>query len=133
MTAKNLLVVDDDRSILSACRMVFEGKYTVITAEKGSDALRLLREEAPDVVILDIGLQDMNGIDLLPQIKSLAPETVVIMITAAEETGLINRARELGAADYLVKPIDAKALKIALQNAVQKKRSKPDTLLSSSD
>jgi len=75
----------------------------------------------------------MNGIDLLPQIKSLAPETVVIMITAAEETGLINRARELGAADYLVKPIDAKALKIALQNAVQKKRSKPDTLLSSSD
>ena len=121
MTVTTLLIVDDDRSILTACRMVFMGEYTVITAENGSDALKLLREDAPDVVILDVGLQDMNGIDLLAQIKSLAPETVTIMMTATEETGMINRARELGAVDYLVKPIDAKALKTALQNALQKR------------
>ena len=120
MTQTRVLIVDDDRSILTAFRMVFEGKYTVITAENASDALRLLREDAPHVAILDVGLQDMSGIDLLAQIKSLAPETVVIMITATEEPGMINRARELGAVDYLVKPIDAKALKTALRNAVQK-------------
>jgi DNA-binding NtrC family response regulator len=124
MTDTTLLIVDDDKSILTAFRMIFEGKYTVVTAENGSDALRLLRENAPDVVILDIGLQDMNGIDLLHQIKSLAPETLVIMVTAAEETGMINRARELGAVDYLVKPLDAKELKTVLQNAVQRRGRK---------
>ena len=129
MTDTSLLIVDDDRSILTAFRMLFEGKYTVITAENGSDALRLLREKAPDVVVLDIGLHDMSGIDLLAQIKSLAPETIVIMITAAEESGMVNRARELGAVDYLVKPIDAKALKTTLQNAVQKRKSKLVSLL----
>lgn len=100
-------------------RMVFEGEYTVITAENASDAVGLLREDAPDVVILDIGVQGMSGIDLLSQMKNLAPESVVIMMTATEETGMIDRARELGAVDYLVKPIDAKALRTALQNAIQ--------------
>ena len=122
MTDTSLLIVDDDRSILTAFRMVFEGNYTVITAENGSDALRLLREKAPDVVIVDVGLPDMSGIDLLARIKGLAPETVVIMITAAEETGMISRACELGAVDYLVKPIDARTLKTVVQNAVQKKK-----------
>ena len=121
MKDTTLLIVDDDRSILTACRMIFGGECIVITAENSSDALGLLREEAPDVVFLVIGLQDMSGIDLLAQIKSLAPETVIIMMTASEETGMINRARELGAVDYLVKPIDAKALKTALQNALQKR------------
>ena len=133
MTDTTLLIVDDDRSILTACRMIFEGKYTVITAENSSDALRLVREAAPDVVLLDVGLQGISGLDLLAQINGLAPETVVIMITATEETDVINKARELGAVDYLVKPTDAKALKIALRNAVQKKRSKPVPMLSSSD
>ncbi len=122
MTDTSLLIVDDDRRILTAFRMVFEGNYTVITAEKGSDSLRLLCEKAPDVVILDIGLPDMSGIDLLARIKGLAPETVVIVMTAAEETEMVNRARELGAVDYLVKPIDARTLKTVVQNAVQKKK-----------
>jgi|WetSurMetagenome_2_1015567.scaffolds.fasta_scaffold01005_2 two-component system, NtrC family, response regulator AtoC len=124
MTVTTLLIVDDDTSILAACRMIFEGKYTVTTAENGSDAMRLLREEVQDVVILDIGLQDMSGIHLLPQIKSLSPETIVIVISASEDTAMINRARELGAVDYLVKPIDAKALKSALQKVVQRRNSK---------
>ena len=122
MTDTSLLIVDDDRSILTAFRMVFEGNYTVIMAENGSDALRLLREKSPDAVIIDIGLPDMSGIDLLARIKSLAPETVVIVMTAAEETEMINRARELGAVDYLVKPIDARTLKTVVQNAVQRKQ-----------
>jgi DNA-binding response OmpR family regulator len=119
MAKKTLLVVDDDRSIRSGLEMLFEGDYAVSAVERGCEALSLMREKAPDVMLLDIGLPDMSGIDLLDRIKSWAPETVVVMMTAAEERGMIDRARELGAADYLVKPIDAKALKAALQNAVQ--------------
>ena len=120
MGERSLLVVDDDRSVRTALRMIFEGDCAVSTAERGSEAVDLIREKAPDVILLDIGLPDMSGIDLLARIKSLAPETVVIMMTATEETEMINRAGELGAVDYLVKPIDAKVLKTVLQNAVQK-------------
>jgi DNA-binding NtrC family response regulator len=121
MAQKSLLIVDDDRSIRTAVRMIFEGNYKVLTAERGSEALGLLRERAPDLILLDIGLPDSNGIDLFDQIKSLAPETLIIMMTATEETEMIARALELGALDYLVKPIDAEALKTAIQNAFEKR------------
>jgi DNA-binding NtrC family response regulator len=121
MTQRTLLIVDDDSCILTALRMLFEGDHLVSTAEMGADALRILHEKTPDVILLDVSLPDMNGIDLLDEIKSLAPATAVIMMTAVEETDLINRARELGAVDYLVKPIDAKALKAALQNGFQRR------------
>jgi DNA-binding NtrC family response regulator len=128
MAEKSLLIVDDDRSILAALRMIFGGNYTVLTAERGSEALSLLRERAPDLILLDVGLPDRSGIDLLDKIKRLAPETLVIMMTATEETKMITRAFELGALDYLVKPIDAQVLKTTIQNAFAQRESKPATL-----
>jgi len=92
MGERSLLVVDDDRSVCAALQMIFEGDCAVSTAERGSEAVDLIREKAPDVILLDIGLPDMSGIDLLARIRSLAPETVVIMMTATEETDMINRA-----------------------------------------
>jgi len=131
MTERSLLIVDDDRSILTALRMVLEGDYFVNTVERGLDALSRLHEKIPDLILLDISLPDMNGIDLLDQIRSLAPETAVIMMTASEETQTVSRALELGALGYLVKPMDAKTLKATLQNAVQKKKSNQFTIGSS--
>jgi DNA-binding NtrC family response regulator len=125
MAERSLLIVDDERSVLIALRMIFEGNYAVFTAESGSGALSLLREKAPDLIVLDIGLPDTSGIDLLVGIKNLAPETAVIVMTAAEETETIERALELGALGYLVKPVDAKDLKTVIQNAFVKMESKP--------
>lgn len=119
MAEAKVLIVDDDRSILTACRMVLEREYTVIEAENGADALRLLRENAPDVAIIDIGLREISGIDLLADAKSLVPETVVLIMTATEEANIIHKAQELGAAAYLVKPMDAKALRAAVRTALQ--------------
>jgi response regulator of citrate/malate metabolism len=62
-----------------------------------------LRDSAPDLILLDIGLPDTSGIELLDKIKSLVSETMVIMMTATEETKMITKAHELGALDYLVK------------------------------
>ena len=114
-----VLVVDDDKSILTALRMTLEGDYGVCTAEKGADALKLMREREPEVVLLDIGLPDTSGIDLIEQLKSIDPEVVIIMVTAVEETRMIVKALKLGAYDYLVKPIDAQALRVTLQNGLE--------------
>ena len=119
MPEATVLVVDDDKSILTALRMTLEGDYAVCTAENGAEALRLLRVKEPEIVLLDIGLPDISGIDLIKQIKSADPDVVIIMVTAVEEVRMIVKALKLGAYDYLVKPIDAQALQVTLQNALE--------------
>ncbi len=116
MPETTVLVVDDDKSFLTALRMTLEGDYAVCTEENGVNALKLLRDIEPDAVLLDIGLPDTSGIELISQIKTLAPDIVIIMVTAVEE---IVKALKLGAYDYLIKPIDAQELKITLQNALE--------------
>jgi two-component system, NtrC family, response regulator AtoC len=119
MPETTVLVVDDDKSILTALKMTLEGAYAVCTAENGANALKLLRDKEPDVVLLDIGLPDTNGIELISQFKTLDPELVIIMVTAVEETRMVVKALKLGAYDYLVKPIDAQELKLTLKNALE--------------
>jgi DNA-binding NtrC family response regulator len=124
MPETTVLVVDDDKSILTALKMTLEGNYAVCTAENGAEALRLLRDKEPEVVLLDIGLPDISGIELIGQIKSIDQEVAVIMVTAVEEARMIVKALKLGAYDYLVKPIDAQALRVTLQNALETRNLK---------
>jgi DNA-binding NtrC family response regulator len=119
MPRNTVLLVDDDKSILAALKMTLEEDYVVYIAENGKDALRLLRDKEPDLLLLDIGLPDTSGIELLEQLKSEDPEPAVIMITAVEETRMVVKALRLGAYDYLVKPIDAQELQNTLKNALE--------------
>lgn len=119
-----VLVVDDDKSILTALRMTLEGNYAVCTAENGADALKVMREREPEAVLLDIGLPDTSGIDLIEPLRSIDPEVVIIMVTAVEEARMIVKALKLGAYDYLVKPIDAQALRVTLQNGLENRNLK---------
>jgi len=119
-----VLVVDDDKSILTALRMTLEGDYAVCTAENGAGALKAMREREPEVVLLDIGLPDISGIDLIGEFTSIDPEVVIIMVTAVEETRMVVKALKLGAYDYLVKPIDAQALRVTLQNGLETRNLK---------
>lgn len=119
MRETTILVVDDDKSILTALKMTLEGDYEVCTAENGAEALTLLRDKEPEVVLLDIGLPDISGIELIEQFRSIDPEVVIVMVTAVEEARMVVKALKLGAYDYLVKPIDAQALRVTLQNALE--------------
>jgi two-component system, NtrC family, response regulator AtoC len=119
MPEATLLVVDDDESVLTALKMTLEGDFAVCIAKNGANALQLLHEKEPDLVLLDIGLPDMSGIELISRIKSADPEIVIIMVTAVEETRMVVKALKLGAYDYLVKPIDAQELRITIQNALE--------------
>jgi len=121
---ENILIVDDDRSILNALRMTLEGKYVVSTAENGAEALKLMGEQVPDLILLDIGLPDISGMDLLKKVGEAGPDIAVIMVTAVDEVRTVVEALKLGAYDYLVKPIDGQEVKVTVGNALENKRLK---------
>ncbi len=119
-----LLIIDDDASIQQAFGMILSDNYAVQTAGNAADALDLLEQVEPDLVLLDIGLPDMDGLDLLKQIKKIFPDTVVIMVTALQKIRTIVEAIKLGAYDYLVKPVDSQGLQITVENALENRTLK---------
>ena len=107
-----------------ALRMALDGKYQTLTADSGADALKQVQMKAPDMVLLDIGLPDTDGINVLRRIKAHFPDTVVIMITAVEQVKIIVEAVRLGAYDYLIKPVDIQDLMLTLQHALENRKLK---------
>jgi len=122
--AESILIVDDEKSVLKALSLTLGRRYRVISAERGSDAISLFDKERPDLVLLDIGLPDITGIDVLKKMKGKDPDAMVIMVTAVEEVKTIVAAIKLGAYDYLVKPIDSQGLFVSVKNALEKRRLK---------
>ncbi len=121
---ESILIVDDDLSILTAIKMTLEGDFRMITAATGSEALKAVNEQHPDLILLDIGLPDMSGMEVLERIKTGSFDGAVIMITAVEETRVVVKALKTGAYDYLVKPIDAQELRVTVGNAIENRRLK---------
>lgn len=121
---ESILIVDDDESILAALRMTLESKYLVYTASSSGQGLQLFREQTPDLILLDIGLPDISGMDLLQQIRKIDPDITVIMVSAVDEVKTVVKALKLGAYDYLVKPIDGQEVKVTIRNALENKRLK---------
>ena len=117
--SETILVVDDDSSIRTAMSMTLNGKYFVSTAENGHTALKILNAQKPGLILLDIGLPDMSGMDLLERVRKSDPDIGVIMITGEQETKTVVKAMKLGAYDYLVKPIDGSAVKATVRNALE--------------
>ncbi|MBW1820874.1 MAG: sigma-54-dependent Fis family transcriptional regulator, partial [Deltaproteobacteria bacterium] len=122
--AETILIVDDEKSILKALRLTLEDKYRIVSAEKGSRAIKLFQEEKPDLMLLDIGLPDMTGIEVLKAVKEKDPDAMVIMVTAIEEVKTIVEAIKVGAYDYLVKPINSQELFLTVENALESRRLK---------
>lgn len=120
----SVLIVDDEISILKAIRMTIEDKYRVHSAERGSDAIEVFQRERPDLVLLDIGLPDMSGIEVLKALKEKDPDLIVIMVTAIEEVKTVVEAIKFGAYDYLVKPINSQELLLTSNNALESRNLK---------
>ncbi len=124
MLQKNvsILVVDDDSSLRNMLSFVLgkEG-FQVVEAESGADALKKLKGGKYDLVISDIRMPDLSGIDLLKRIKTHDPELPVIMITAYAATHDAIEAMKLGAEDYVTKPFNLEELKIIIHKSLHKK------------
>jgi DNA-binding NtrC family response regulator len=122
MMQPTILIVDDDISFLKAMRLTLEGKYRIVTAGTGKEALAFFERRHPTAVLLDIGLPDISGKEVLQRIRANNPEIPIIMITAIEEVKTIVASIKLGACDYLVKPIDAQQLFLTIRNALENRR-----------
>lgn len=112
-----LLIIDDEESIRDSLGMTLSRHYTVDTAAGGKEALAHLATEPADLVLLDIGLPDMSGLDVLDAMRAYAPQAAVIMITAFEDLDTVIAAMKRGAFDYLVKPLRMDVLKHCLERA----------------
>lgn len=119
-----ILIVDDEKSIRKALSMLLSPRYEVLTAADGKEAMKQLQEKVVDLVLLDIGLPDMSGLELLKIISKESPDTMVIMATAVGDTKSVVDAVKLGAYDYLIKPIDGQALQLTIKNSLEHRQLK---------
>lgn len=120
MKRSKLLVVDDEHLIRWSLEQNLKKQgYEVITAATGEDALRLIREEQPDLVLLDIQLPGISGIDVLEKIKELDEDVAVIMVTAHSGLETAVNAMRLGAYDYVSKPFNLDELSIVVKKALE--------------
>jgi signal transduction histidine kinase len=118
---KNLLLVDDEADIREVLTMALADLgYRVATAENGTTALPLFLEHRPPIVITDIKMPGMDGIELLSRIKTANPDTEVIMITGHGDLDLAIMSLKNQATDFITKPINVDALEIALKRAEER-------------
>jgi two-component system response regulator AtoC len=113
-----LLVVDDERLIRWAVdQTLTKAGYEVSTASTGEGALTAIRDDPPDLILLDLKLPDIDGLQVLRQAKQLCPSVQVLIMTAYADVSTAVEAMKLGAYDYLSKPIDFENLAVTLRNA----------------
>src|SRR6266849_9068201 len=113
-----LLVIDDEQSVCYSFRRVFEGNgVTVLTAQTAAEGLKQVREQTPDVVVLDLQLPDRTGLEVFHDVHALDPKRPVIFITAHGTTETAIEEMKGGAFDYLVKPVDLDRLSQVLGRA----------------
>ena len=118
---KKILVVDDEEGIRKVLTITLtDSGYEVFTAENGDEALRIFREKHPPLVLTDIKLPGMDGIDILQKIKEESPDTEVIMITGHGDMDMAIESLKYDATDFITKPIYDEALEIALKRAREK-------------
>lgn len=114
-----VLVVDDEaqtRAMLT--ELITQQGYRVRTAADGAAAVRAVLDAAPDVVLLDIAMPGLGGIEALTAIRAIAPEVKVIMVSGQGDLDLAKRALAYGAFDYITKPVDPAYLTVSLQVAL---------------
>jgi len=118
-----ILIVDDERSILDTLEMFFQQKgFEVLTSQNAKSSLALVRQHSPEIVILDIRLPDLNGLEVLRRIKAMKKDLSVIMMTAYHDMNTTIQAMRLGAFDYIHKPIDINELEMAIDKLVENLR-----------
>ena len=116
-----ILVVDDEAEIRSLLEAVLQGKgFEVVSAADGASALQQVTRERPAVILLDLSMPRMSGMDALPEIKRLDADVPVIICTAHADLATAVRAMKLGAYDFLTKPFDVELLLLTLERAVER-------------
>lgn len=118
-----ILIIDDEKNIRDIFSLLLEEKgYIVQTAEKGEEGLEAARKFKPEIILLDMNLPDISGIEALTKIKESLLQTEVIIITAFGSVKSAVEATKLGAYDYLEKPVDNDELLLVISRALEVKK-----------
>ena len=111
MSTGKVLIVDDELEVRQILQEFLAHRgYQVYAAESGPEALNALDTFKPDVVLLDVSMPEMDGVETLKRIVALQPTLPVIMVTANADVGITSKLLGLGAADYIPKPFDLEYL-----------------------
>lgn len=121
MTVK-ILVVDDEEVVVRSCTRILRDDYAVQSVSDGSAALKKTNEEVFDILLLDIMMPGIDGLEVLQQVKERHPEVDVIMMTGLSEIQTAVKAMKLGAFDYLSKPFDPDELKLVVVRALERRK-----------
>lgn len=115
-----ILVVDDDPVNIRIMTAALKDEYDILTARDGNDAIRRLKEQKPDLILLDVLMPEMNGFELCSSIKSDADfaDIPVIFLTALDTAEGELSGLELGGTDYLAKPVNLALLKMRVRNHI---------------
>jgi len=123
MIGKRVLVVDDEENLRRVTQLKLQqAGYEATTASDGAQALELLARHPQDLIITDLKMPGMSGMDLLRRVKEEYPEVIVIVVTAFGTIESAVEAMRLGAHDYIIKPVNADALKLVVSRALEHHR-----------
>jgi len=123
MSTAKILVVDDEDIVRTSCsRTLSPEGYDVRLAKNGAEGLKMASEERFDLVLTDLKMPDMDGIEVLRIIKEQWPETAVIIVTGYQTVDTAVKAIKLGAYDYIEKPFTPDALITAVREALTNKQ-----------
>ena len=118
-----ILVVDDEEIVIRSCLRILEGNgYEIDVAHDGHDALRKVESNTYDVMILDIMMPNLGGLEVLRRVKETHPDIDVIMITGLSQIDTAVQAMKLGAFDYISKPFEPDELKLVVQRARERRQ-----------
>jgi two-component system NtrC family response regulator len=121
-TKGRIVVIDDEVNAATALEALLKDDgYDVVKAHDARNGLQLLEKNDPDIVLTDLRMPGMDGIELLAKVKEIRPETMVVIMTAYGTVKTAVKAMKLGAEDFLSKPIDVEELEVVLQKTLEKK------------
>ena len=113
-----ILVCDDEEGIRESFKLILEEQYQLRFVTNGLEALELLKSSSPDLMLLDIKMPKMHGMEILKQVKKLKPSLPVIIVTGYQSVEMAQEAIKNGAADYIPKPFESKDILKAIQATI---------------
>ena len=115
-----ICIVDDEPSILHTLSSILEDEgYQVTIAKTGKEALKVIQREPPDVVMLDVWMPEIDGLEVLKRVREQFPNVMVIMMSGHGSVETAVKAIKLGVYDYLEKPLDLEKIPILVRNAIR--------------
>jgi len=126
-TKGRILVVDDERSMREILEIFLKSEgYSVSVADNGKSALEVMKNDFFDLIITDMKMPKVGGLELLRNVKEISPDTVVVIITAFGTTESAVEAMKLGAYDYITKPFQMDDIRLVVKNALEKQKLQKD-------